>query len=349
MNNWKQFTFIVIILLTVADGALADGMLLSAPEYYIYENSQIAFLQYASQSRNEKLSILPGFRGDAFEFAWVLPMPATPTITEADPIFFRQLREFTRPQHHYRDGDWDGCNQTYDVANVEFDAGGVTIVESQLVGYYQTMVLEANQSPALIDSLTQWGFLHSGNIDQATDLIDSYVDQGWSFVTVKVDSASFYSTFPQYNDYGYYGGLLAPLTFTFASDELVYPMRISALSAAESTDVDLFILGDHRMDFPGASTRYANRFDADEISSISTQYYSRIKTLLSPGDFLTFLRREYSPSQMNEDITITQASNDEEYWLVYYSKFPWMTAFLLGPAVLWGVYRRFQKRRPQGT
>ncbi len=341
MKHTTTLLFLAVAISTSASSVLADGMMVSAPEVYINETSQQAVIRYDDQTNTETISILPGFRGDAEEFAWILPMPGLPDVEEEDHELFRQMREFTRPEHHYRDGDWDGCsqyNRDYLVGVPE--DGGVNIIESRLVGYYQTMTLSSDEAPALLDSLTQWGFLHENNIDQATELINSYVQQDWYFVTVKVDSASFANAFPDYNYYGYYGGYLAPLKFTFGSDEIIYPMRISAMSASESTQVDLYVVADHRTTFPGATTRYANRFTTEEINSIGGNYYSSVKSLLEDGDFLTHLRRDFRVQDMSEDIVIVAAENDEEYWMIYYSGMPWMTILLLGPAVLWAGYRK---------
>jgi len=333
---------LIIAFLAGATNALADGMMVSAPEYIIYENTQQAVICYDSQSAVETISILPGFTGDADEFAWILPMPNLPEVEEGEFYLFTQLREFTRPKNTYRDVDCDGCtSSSVDYATGDQPGNPVEIVESQLVGYYQTMTLSSDQAPALVDSLTQWGFLHEGNLEEATGLINSYVEQDWYFVTVKVDSASFHDAFPYYDEYYHYNGHLDPLAFTFSSENIIYPMRISALSAAESTQVDLYVIADHRTTFSGAHTRYANRFSEDEIARLSNHPYNLVRALLEPGCFLTHLRRNYHPSDMNEDITIVQADTNDEYRMVHYSGFPWMTLLLLGPAVIWGVYRRF--------
>jgi hypothetical protein len=340
MISTKTGFILTILLLTSSSVVLADGMMITAPEYFLDESSQQAVLQYDEENQIETLSILPGFRGDAREFAWILPIPAQPLVEEGDATLFRQLREFTRPKTRYRDDDWDGCDSSRDYAILNDASPGVEIIESRLVGYYQTMTLASDQADVLIDSLSVWGFLHSDNIEEATDLINNYVEKDWYFVTVKVDSTSFAEIFPQ-NYYGYYTGHLEPLTFTFGSEEIIYPMRISSLSAAESTQVNLFVVANHRMTFPGASARYANRFTQTEINNINSSYFSSVKNLVEPGDFLTHLRKDFRPQDMTEDITIIQANTDDEYWLIRYSGFPWMTSLLLGPAILWGLYRKF--------
>jgi len=328
-------------LLFNATAALADGMMLSAPYYYIEEYSQQAVIQYDDESATETISILPGFQSDVEEFAWILPVPGLPEVEEGDDVLFRQLRNFTRPKLHTRDSDWDGCQRaTFSPGEALVD-DGVNIIQNQLIGYYQTMTLSSDQAPALIDSLTQWGFLHDDNIDEATELLNSYVEQDWYFITVKIDSTSFAESNPYFEHYGYYYGQLEPLKLSFASDEIIYPMRISSLSAAESTQVDLYVISDHRTTFPGATAHYANGFDESEINQINSNLYGTIRNLLEPGDYLTHLRKDFRPQDMTEDITIVQAENDDEYRMITYSGMPWMTLLFLGPPILWGVYRRF--------
>ncbi len=203
MKHLKR-TFI-LLLVTVASNVFADGMMMTSAPYYIEETGQQALITYDQASSSETLSILPSFRGDTNDFAWIIPVPNQPTLEEGSEQVFRDLRSLTSPRHHFRDGDWGGCDRQY-FSTDDYDGGGYEIIDSQLVGYYQTMILSADQAPALLEVLTHWGFLHSDNIDQATDLITGYVERDWYFVTVRVDSTSFVEAFPHgYNQY--YGHL----------------------------------------------------------------------------------------------------------------------------------------------
>ena len=332
------------LLLAVASAALADGMLLTSLPYVVREDAQRAVIRHDAGTGLETLDILPSFRGTADHLAWIVPLPAVPEVTAGDAGLFREMENVTAPLHRYRDGEWNGCDHYGAVYSPDGAGGnGVEIIDDRLVGYYRTMTLAADQAPALLDSLTGWGFLHEGNIDQATELINSYVDQGWFFVTVKVDSSAFAATYPYYQPGDNFYGQLEPLSFAFASDETIYPMRISALSAAEATAVTVWVVADHRMDFAGAVTRYANRFDQAEIRALQE---ARVKELLQPGDFLTCLHRSFSPRDMSADLVIVRAAADKEYRLVYYSGFPWMTVLLLGPAFLWLGYRKARRSGP---
>lgn len=332
-------------MLLLAGSALADGMFISPPGYFMYEPVQQAFINWDEASETEALTILPAFFGDAASFAWIVPVPGLPELELADRQLFSELDNLTRPIYRSRDGDWDcwGRDQDYDV----YAAGGengVDVISTEVVGYFQTMILSATNAPALLDSLTAWGFLHAGNIEAATDAITDYVDRSWYFVTMQVDSSAlddFYGNDYYYNNY-YYGGL-EPITLTFSTEEPVYPMKISAFSADDDTRVHLYLKANHRMTFSGAETYYANRFSSGELDDL--RYSPLLRSVLRPGDFLTKLRRGYTPAEMTEDIYFQRTDGDEEFVLIHYSGWPATTLLLVGPPFIWGMVRSLRKRR----
>ncbi len=339
----KRSTLIVLLgLLTVSVGSVrADGMLMTAPWYYVQETAQQAILRRDADTGLQTMAILPYFTGDANQFAWVVPLPSPPAVSEGNIELFGELDQMTRPQWRYRDGDWDGCNTSTDYLTGAPGNDGVQIIDQRMVGYYQIMTVESDASAALIDSLTQWGFLHDGNA-AAGEAIEHYVDEGWSFATVRIDSVSFHQTFGNDWNEGLYYGQLQPLIFEFASEEMIYPLRISAVSASESSEVVLYVADEHRRDFEGAVTRYANRFTADELADLN---YRHAAAWLQPGEFLTHLRRNFHPEEMTTDLVIRRAASDQEFRLINYSGMPWMTVGLLGAPAAWFLWRR---KRPRG-
>lgn len=334
-------------ILLLPSSSQADGFFVSPPETIIYEPTQQAFIDYNSETGTEKLSIQPGFEGDAKSFAWVVPVPNLPEVALAEKRLFRDLDELTRAVHHSRDGDWDcwGSQQVYspDMAN-----GGIEIISSELVGYYQTLVLAATEAPALMEFLTSLGFLHEGNLEATTAAIDDYVARSWYFVAMQVDSTALAEIDPYSHGgyYGYYYGGLDPIQLTFSSDEIIYPMKISALSAASNSKVHLYVKTDHRVIFPGASTYYANRFSSAEIDGIPR--HMAFREDFQPGDFLTRLQRGYRPAQMTEDIILAAAPNNDEFRMVTFSGFPWTGLLVFSVPMAIAVKRRFWLRADHG-
>lgn len=332
--------------------ALADGMVLPYWDRELYEPVQVAFLRHDEELGIEHMTVMPKIWGAATDFAWVVPVPALPELAEADPALLEQLSSLSRPRYRSRDGFWNCENQfTADPA-----AGGrddlVEIVDERIVGIYQTMTLAADDAGALVDSLSAWGFLHEGNLTEVTALLDSYVQDDWYFVAMRVDSTAFFEDGPA--SFGgdkapvpppYYDGpAVQPITFSFAADGLVYPLRISSVSAYEDSEVYLYTAASHRLDFPGAEALYANRLTAGELQAIRRQYPTA-GALLKEGDFLTKLHRGYTPQQMTADIVLTRAPDDGEFLPITYSGFPVWSVVFLGTAAGCWVRRRRRGRR----
>ena len=335
--------FLLAAFLPAAGLVLADGGFFRPPYYEIWESSQTAFIQH--RDGIEDLRILPGFHGDAREFAWIVPVPALPTVGSADTELFVQAATMTQPLYRNRDSEW-GCEQEgYDT--IVRAPGGVEILAEQLVGMYRTMIIGADNAAALVDSLVDWEFLHSENISTVMPILESYVDRGWFFVTMKVDEAVLEEELPDLPYYWY--GQMQPIRLTFPSDEMVYPLRISSLSAATTSQVLIFTVSDHRLTFPGAETWYANRISASEWTAINRRYPA-LGAELETGDFLTKLRRDYSPAQMTGDLVLARAGSDDEFRPVNYSGFPLFNLLLAGSLLGWPVLRlglRWRKRRPR--
>lgn len=313
--------------LLIASTALADGCVVAPWSYEIWEVGQIAFLDWDAETSTETLHILPQLQTEVKDFAWIVPVPALPELEESDGQAFRQLEWLTEPEYRSRDEGWSCEETSYDIMSPTDDSGGVSIIDTELVGIYDTMILAADDAGALSDSLTVWGFLHEDNEDDLADLLDAYVQDDWYFVTLKVDTASFDGYDDYYYDYWYWDGGLEPISLAFSVEAPVYPMRISALSAGDDTSVILYVQADERLDFDGAETEYANRLTARELAAIRSNY-PELGAWLEEGLWLTKLARRYSPADMDEDVYLVEASRQAEYRPITYSGVP-LTALLL--------------------
>lgn len=338
------------LLVSVAGPAplRADGGFMPPYGRDIYEPGQTAYIRYDSATASENLSILPRFTGPATDFAWVVPVPALPTVAEADEELFRELSAMTAPVRRSRDAFWS-CKRDYTALAGAGDGAGVEIIDESLIGIYRTMILGADDADALVDSLTTWGFLHEGNVETVTPLLQDYVADGWYFVTMTIDSTAVASAGYPYGKAATYPGVpyfyypaLQPVSFTFASPDIIYPLRISRISAYEYSAVTLYVAADHRVDFPTGRTSYANRVSDAEFDAIVRQY-PLVGGSLSRGAFLTRLSRSYTPQEMDADIVLARAHDDREFLPVYYSGLPVWT-LLFGGSVLWWLRRRLRHR-----
>jgi len=316
--------------------ALADGMPFPPYQREMYETDQLAFIDHDADTDIEVMHILPMFRGDVTDFAWVVPTPSTPTVTESSIELFQDLSALSSPTYRYRDEFW-GCNDSYDIVNAPSD-GRVDITFHDVVGIYDVLVLSADNAGALADSLTAWGYLHQDNRDDVLPVLQDYVDDGWSFTAMRILEEE-YQPYERY----WYGGV-DPVTFTFASEEIVYPMRISALGSDSHCDVILYVVSDHRTTFPGARTDYANRLSSSELSAIRNRLPDAGE-LLEEGDFITKLSRTYTPAEMVADLVLEPAPNNDEFKQVIYSGAPVTLGLLVAIGVGLKTLSRRRRRR----
>lgn len=337
--RWSVRTIVALLSGLIPSLAVADGGFVGPYGLSVWEPSQSALIVYDAADRIEQLIIQPGFRSQASEFAWIVPVPGLPEIEAACGDLFQECYLLTEPIERDR-GDGFACADEqvmYDVAPPTIENGGVIIHAEEMIGIYETITVSADDAAQLADSLYAWGYLHEENEDEVLAALSHYIEQesSWYFVALRVKSSD-----GVYGEY-WYGGL-EPVSFTFESDEIIYPMRISKISTQASTSLVLYICADHRLVCPGAYTDYANRISGPELSAIRAEYPC-LGDLLPNGCFLTKLRKSLSVGEMDDDIFFTPAGADEEFRQIRYTGLPFPELILL---VLAGAVRlRFRRRR----
>lgn len=330
-------TCLVIALVALAAGALADGGLFAPWIHEIYEHEQVALLEWDAAAGEETLTILPGIQGDMREFAWVVPLPAVPTVTEADRAVFEELFAATRPLYRTRGSDCSCEDDAVDSLAPGDADNQVSVLSRDLVGIFDVLVLAADEAGSLVDSLDTWGYLHESNREMAEPILADYVARDWVFVAMRVDSSAFDPDYPE--DY-YWDGGIDPVTMTFTVDAPVYPMRISAISAPPRADVSVFTIADDRMMFAGARTRYANQLSDREWREIAGAY-PLLASRLEPGQWLTRLERTMGAIDMDSDLAIVRSGERGEFRPINYSGLG-EVGWFFGPVLLfwgWGRWR----------
>src|SRR5690606_11711144 len=109
------------------------------------------------------------------------------------------------------------------------------------------------------------------------------------------------------------GGTLDPIHLSFATDEPVYPMRLSSLADVPQS-LRLYVLAPHRME-PAGSMRgerprvgYAARLTPDE------QPAGPVRRLAGGETFLTVIEQEFPrPERIDGDHLLRRAAADAEY------------------------------------
>ncbi len=318
--------------------ARADGGLLPPYGRGIWEPTQKAVLLYDDDTQTEDLILQVSFIGDTKDFAWLVPVPALPTLQTAAEEIFWDCAALTAPVVRRRGDGW-GClsdeSRVNSAGSGEYRDDDITIYDEQTVGIYRTVTLGATDAAVLADSLTTWGYLHSGNRAAVEATLQWYVDKSWYFVAMRMDTTSVIEN----PEYGYWQAGIAPLRLRFASPLPVYPLRISALSAAEETELLIYVVSAHRMTFAGAATEYANRMSGSELDDIRARY-DHLAPLIRTACFLTKLRATYTGAEMTDDITLSRAPTDGEFREIQYTGLPSTELLLLAMVgILWSRSR----------
>ena len=80
--------------------------------------------------------------------------------------------------------------------------------------------------------------------DEAT--LNFYVQKKWVFTVMKIDTMQM-----KKNKDGTYAGEVTPTRFKFASDKLVYPLKITQISVKDKTEALFYVQAPHKVDLPG--------------------------------------------------------------------------------------------------
>ncbi len=245
---------------------------------------QKAFITY--QDGTEDLVVQVTYEGDAEEFAWVLPLPARPNedYGKVGGALFHELSELTAPPPTGGRGAEEG------EATVP-TAPGVVVLQRKEVGDFETVVLAATDPNALVNWLKGNDFAQP---PEAEPIIKQYVDEAWYFVAARIKAPT-----PEAAE-RLRSGTIAPVHFTFSSDRIVYPMRLTAINPG-SVEVLLYIAGTEFVSGPNLGEEYAQRVD---LGAMAADAYPTLREFVSGEFALTKLRGVLEAADMQQDLVL---------------------------------------------
>jgi len=244
--------------------------------------------------RTEDIVMQLSVAGESPEAAWILPVPAPAEVRLADSDIFDDLVDLTRPREVVHERWFPeislGAGGDEDGAGVGAPRSGVQVLERQTLGPFEVASLAATEAGALEAWLSDNGFALPADLAVG---LRPYVDAGWRYVAARLTPGGREDAL---------SGTLQPLWVTFPSDEIVYPMRLSAL-AENSSSLSLFVLADHRVARSDASDdRYRNEVTyADWVDPAEPPEGSPLRDLLDGRRFLTPIEASVVPDGVTED------------------------------------------------
>lgn len=173
------------------------------------------------------------------------------------------------------------------------DVGGVQVLGRTMIGGYDVARLDADDPQALTRWLSDNEYILP---PEAQPILDTYANDGWKFVAVKLANGSPAS------------GSLAPLRIRFATQQMVYPTRLAAL-ASQPIDLQLYLLSDHRMHIDGMETLFAA-----PVTQLAPAPDSAVSALLAGAPYLTSLHAPaLDPASIHGDFAVRRAPDDTPY------------------------------------
>jgi Uncharacterized protein conserved in bacteria (DUF2330) len=325
-----------LLLLFLPLAVWADGMVIPPMAFpaNVTIPDQQALICYSNGV--ERLVIETRFTGSGTNFAWVVPLPSQPMIEPATTGLFPTLEYMFQPEiihtvtHYYESILFiiiyvmlfrlanrfvsvgflicmtlllfclsgvllsafvtAGISANFPVSN------GVSILDRQIVGIYDTETISSKDPTALQNWLLENGYTVPAN---AQPVIADYVKSGWVFVAAKVrrDSGALDTSTPH------------PLSFTFKTDRPVYPMRLTGLNGHPLT-VALYVFANSRFTAPHFQLESCTQ--PEIVHPLLSQWTTGLP-------IATKLTAKLSISDMQDDIWLEQSPYIFDQGEVYYS------------------------------
>jgi hypothetical protein len=311
--------------------------------YIPRENNEGGVLQERALIRwdgvTEEIIMELDVRGEASEAAWILPVPARAEVKLGDPELFGALYEWTRPtieqrRRHVIPGFGGGTE------GAMVGALPVTVFERLDLGPFDVSNLAASDAGALAGWLDANGYSFPPAL---ADVVQPYVEQNWFFVAVRLQAASAEQALT---------GALPPIGVRFPSNQLIYPMRATALAPGE-LPVTLYILAEHRVN--KVTSFGATRLSfADWIDPASLPADSPLRSVVEQRQFLTKFEDVVEPGRVDGDYVFLNAAQDTPYREVIVRYTDDYTLFyvlvcgvplLFGLLLAFGIYHYLRRRQ----
>src|ERR1700726_2751842 len=119
------------------------------------------------------------------------------------------------------------------------------VLEMGVVGSLDYKIITAEKADDLYAWLKENKYSYGG--DEAT--LAFYIDKKWFFTVMKIDPMQM-----KKRKDGSYEGEVTPTRFTFASEKLVYPLKITQLSVKDKTEALFYVQTSYKVDLPGDMT-----------------------------------------------------------------------------------------------
>jgi hypothetical protein len=239
------FAFVTGLLMWSGSASAFCGFYVGKADTKLFNKaSEVAIARHDDKT---VLTMANDFKGDAKEFALVVPVPTVlekDQIHVGDPAVLKHLADYSAPRlveyfdenpcrRYALEGKMDALKSMPQAAagKLERDrALGVTVEAQYTVGEYDILILSAKESAGLETWLTENGYRIPYG---ASSVLHSYLKQGLKFFVAKVNLA-------EQAKLGFTH--LRPLQIAFESPKFVLPIRLGTVNADGAQELFIYFL-----------------------------------------------------------------------------------------------------------
>jgi len=233
-------TLVATVALTLAPAiGVADGVFVvvrarGEQETKVSSSAQRALVVW--REGNETLHLRSTYEGPAADFAWVVPVPARPTVERSSWVLFTQVEEATRPRLNLISVSYHkspctcaagpGAAETVGAAE-----SAVALLQSLDVAEFHVDIVHARDGGGFVS----WLRARDYRVDEnAAPVFQQYVDKEFYFVAVRIREGAVGEAA---GGEGIVSGGLTPLAIAFETASPFYPLAISAISSAPENEL----------------------------------------------------------------------------------------------------------------
>ncbi|MFX0573979.1 DUF2330 domain-containing protein [Nocardia nepalensis] len=235
--------------------------------------------------------------------ALIVPTPKPATVAGGDVATFTELRNLTAPRI-VTQRRWfpPMSGNSASEGATSAPGAGPTVLDRVQLGPLEATTLSGGDLVGIRKWLSDNGYEMR---PEATDTLEPYLREGWSFVAMRLTSARPLD------------GAIDPVRLSFDSDRFVYPMRMSS-AAKQAQYVHLYALAEHRLrrTDPDADTQTMNVDFAGRVTTADRE----LAPLMTNGrNYLTELRVSIDrPADIRSDFTLAADATDAEVYQTVY-------------------------------
>lgn len=181
------------------------------------------------------------YTGESEDFAWVVPVPGEPDVRLSNDAMFTAIANQTTPTFQVirsQTGSFSfGCATDQSLSFKADSAGamedgepGVSVVSSEAVGPYDSVVLQAQNADLLVAWLEENGYDLPDGLDA---VLQPYVAADQYFVALKLQSDKD-------------AGDIAPISMTYPAAAASIPIQLTAVAAVDDMPIEVFVFGPSR-------------------------------------------------------------------------------------------------------